>query len=92
LISRQADLAAAGRGNIEIGRAYQQRAESGFAECARKNSAKRQCVTSMSSASHPGLYIDRFVLTGLDGTQTPAVLLTHPRLADVANTAGWSGG
>jgi LysR family glycine cleavage system transcriptional activator len=30
---------------------------------------------------HPGLHVDRLVLAGLDGTQTPVVLLTHPGLA-----------
>jgi LysR family glycine cleavage system transcriptional activator len=31
--------------------------------------------------SHPGLHVDRLVLAGVDGTQTPVVLLTHPGLA-----------
>jgi LysR family transcriptional regulator, glycine cleavage system transcriptional activator len=31
--------------------------------------------------SHPGLHVDRLVLAGVDGAQTPVVLLTHPGLA-----------
>jgi LysR family glycine cleavage system transcriptional activator len=34
-----------------------------------------------SGGSHPGLHVDRLVLDGVDGTQMPAVLLTHPGLA-----------
>jgi LysR family glycine cleavage system transcriptional activator len=34
-----------------------------------------------SGGSHPGLHVDRLDLAGVDGTQTPAVLLTHPGLA-----------
>lgn len=34
-----------------------------------------------SGASHPGLHADRLVLAGVDGTQMPVVLLTHPGLA-----------
>jgi LysR family glycine cleavage system transcriptional activator len=33
------------------------------------------------AGSHPGLHVDRLVLAGADGAQTPAVLLTHPGLA-----------
>jgi LysR family glycine cleavage system transcriptional activator len=31
--------------------------------------------------SHPGLHVDRLVLAGGNGAQTPAVLLMHPGLA-----------
>ena len=34
-----------------------------------------------SVGSHPGLHVDRLALAGVDGTQTPVVLLTHPGLA-----------
>ena len=31
-----------------------------------------------SVSCHPGLHVDRLALAGVDGTQTPVVLLTHP--------------
>jgi LysR family transcriptional regulator, glycine cleavage system transcriptional activator len=34
-----------------------------------------------SGGSHPGLHIDRLVLAGVGGSETPVVLLTHPGLA-----------
>jgi LysR family transcriptional regulator, glycine cleavage system transcriptional activator len=34
-----------------------------------------------AGGSHPGLHVDRLVLAGADGIQTPVVLLTHPGLA-----------
>lgn len=34
-----------------------------------------------ATGAHPGLHIDRLVLAGTGGAQTPAVLLTHPGLA-----------
>jgi LysR family glycine cleavage system transcriptional activator len=41
-----------------------------------------------SGGSHPGLHIDRLVLAGVDGTPTPAVLLTHPGLAGCSEHRG----
>lgn len=34
-----------------------------------------------AGGTHPGLHVDRLVLAGGNGTQTPAVLLMHPGLA-----------
>ena len=42
---------------------------------------KLDAMLRMSAGSHPGLHVDRLVLAGVDGGQTPAVLLTHPGLA-----------
>lgn len=42
---------------------------------------KLDALLRRSAGSHPGLHVDRLVLAGIDGTQTPAVLLTHPGLA-----------
>jgi LysR family glycine cleavage system transcriptional activator len=42
---------------------------------------KLDAMLRTTGGSHPGLHIDRLVLAGLDGAQTPAVLLTHPGLA-----------
>jgi LysR family glycine cleavage system transcriptional activator len=42
---------------------------------------KLDALLRTSAGSHPGLHIDRLVLAGSGGAQTPAVLLTHPGLA-----------
>jgi LysR family transcriptional regulator, glycine cleavage system transcriptional activator len=42
---------------------------------------KLDAMLRTSGGSHPGLHIDRLVLAGADGAQTPVVLLTHPGLA-----------
>jgi LysR family transcriptional regulator, glycine cleavage system transcriptional activator len=41
-----------------------------------------------SGGSHPGLHVDRLVLTGVEGTPTPVVLLTHPGLAGCSEHRG----
>ena len=42
---------------------------------------KLDAMLRTSAGSHPGLHIDRFVLSAGDGMQTPVVLVTHPGLA-----------
>jgi LysR family transcriptional regulator, glycine cleavage system transcriptional activator len=42
---------------------------------------KLDALLRMTAGSHPGLHVDRLVLAGVDGAQTPVVLLTHPGLA-----------
>ena len=42
---------------------------------------KLDVLLRASSGAHPGLHVDRIMLSGVDGGQTPAVLLTHPGLA-----------
>jgi LysR family transcriptional regulator, glycine cleavage system transcriptional activator len=42
---------------------------------------KLDALLRTHAGSHPGLHVDRLVLAGVDGAQTPAVLLTHPGLA-----------
>jgi len=42
---------------------------------------KLDALLRTSAGSHPGLHVDRLVLAGAYGAQTPAVLLTHPGLA-----------
>jgi LysR family glycine cleavage system transcriptional activator len=42
---------------------------------------KLDAMLCTSGGSHPGLHIDRLVLAGTGGAETPAVLLTHPGLA-----------
>ena len=42
---------------------------------------KLDAMLRTSAGVHPGLHIDRIVLAGASGAQTPAVLLTHPGLA-----------
>jgi len=42
---------------------------------------KLDALLRASGGSHPGLYVDRFILADTDGTQAPVVLLTLPGLA-----------
>jgi LysR family glycine cleavage system transcriptional activator len=42
---------------------------------------KLDALLRASSGSHPGLHVDRFILTDTDRTQAPVVLLTLPGLA-----------
>jgi LysR family glycine cleavage system transcriptional activator len=42
---------------------------------------KLDALLRTSGGSHPGLHVDCLVLGGVDGIQTPVVLLTHPGLA-----------
>jgi LysR family glycine cleavage system transcriptional activator len=42
---------------------------------------KLDAMLRVSGGSHPGLHIDRLVLAGVGGSETPVVLLTHPGLA-----------
>ena len=42
---------------------------------------KLDAMLRVSGGSHPGLHIDRLVLAGAGGSETPVVLLTHPGLA-----------
>jgi LysR family glycine cleavage system transcriptional activator len=42
---------------------------------------KLDMLLRTAGGSHPGLHVDRLVLAGANGTQTPVVLLTHPGLA-----------
>ena len=42
---------------------------------------KLDALLRRSVGSHPGLHVDCLALAGVDGTQTPVVLLTHPGLA-----------
>jgi LysR family glycine cleavage system transcriptional activator len=44
-------------------------------------SGKLDAMLRTSAGAHPGLHVDRLVLAGASGAQTPAVLLTHPGLA-----------
>ncbi|HSS82461.1 MAG TPA: LysR family transcriptional regulator, partial [Reyranella sp.] len=42
---------------------------------------KLDALLRVSGSSYPGLHVDRLALAGVDATQTPIVLLTHPGLA-----------
>ena len=42
---------------------------------------KLDMLLRKAGGPHPGLHVDRFILAGANGTQTPVVLLTHPGLA-----------
>jgi LysR family transcriptional regulator, glycine cleavage system transcriptional activator len=42
---------------------------------------KLDALLRTSGGSYPGLHVDRVALAGVDGAQTPVVLLTHPGLA-----------
>ena len=42
---------------------------------------KLDALLRTTAGSHPGLHVDRLILAGVNGVQTPVVLLTHPGLA-----------